>query len=492
MLSTRAKEAIKPAVAIVITYWIALSASWMNPHWAAMTVALVALPTVDETVKKGLERLLGTIPGCLVALVILVIAANERWLLVFLASSWIFVATYLKQVDKERAYFWQIAGVVSLIILASSTSSTAYFMVAMYRTLETGMGVLVYGLVTLFLWPQRSQPGDAKKAPPAPPRSSRFSGLSMLMLDRDLFMRTLFAALCPLVGGAIWIYFDPPGHSGWFMIMGSLGMAIAAMPFMRASMLVIPLGVFLGAALMLSIFVLPLLESFSQLAVLLFVLFFANYYFLKGVPRILGAVAIVMELSIRNQQVYNFPAMANMYFFILMAFIAIYFLTYLLGSGRPEKQVLHYLRRYFNAAAHLTSKDYGQKGWTSRLSDAYYLREVQSIPLKIMPWVKSIKPKACPDNTAEKTDPLLQSLMGLSQQLFAQLNEGYGNDKATEALHRKVETAFLALSKRPESSIAVPSASLSGQLCDVWQSVQSYVQAAQGINWSQWREERFS
>ena len=62
-LSTRAKEAIKTALAMALVYFIALKVSWMNPSWAGFAVAMVSLAAAGLSIQKGLLRIAGTIPG---------------------------------------------------------------------------------------------------------------------------------------------------------------------------------------------------------------------------------------------------------------------------------------------------------------------------------------------------------------------------------------------------------------------------------------------
>ena len=152
---TRFKEAIKTGLALVLVYAIALNLNWMNPYWAGWAVAMIALSTAGESIHKGMLRLAGTIPGCLSALVILSLAPQSRWLFLLLSCTWIFFTTYMMLVDKQRSYFWNVAGFVCLIILVTGPDSSAnLFTHAVFRTVETGMGVIVYTLVTVFLWPQ--------------------------------------------------------------------------------------------------------------------------------------------------------------------------------------------------------------------------------------------------------------------------------------------------------------------------------------------------
>ena len=164
-ISIKAKEAIKVSLAFVLVYFIALQLGWMNPYWAGFAVAMIALPTAGQSIHKGMLRLWGTIPGCIAALVILALAPQDRWAFMLLASAWIFFTTYMMLIDKDRSYFWNVAGFVCLVITLSGQggSSESMFQHAMFRSLETAMGVIVYTLVTVFLWPQ-SNAGAIKKA----------------------------------------------------------------------------------------------------------------------------------------------------------------------------------------------------------------------------------------------------------------------------------------------------------------------------------------
>ena len=156
-LDTRFKEAFKVALAFAMVYGIALKMSWMNPSWAAFGVAMIALPTAGQSIHKGLDRLAGTIPGCISALVILAVAPQNRWLFMFLASAWVFFIVYMMIRSKNHQYFWNVAGFVCLVILLTGpSSSSSAFYHAVFRTLETALGVTVYTLVTVFIWPNNN------------------------------------------------------------------------------------------------------------------------------------------------------------------------------------------------------------------------------------------------------------------------------------------------------------------------------------------------
>lgn len=65
--STRFKDAFKLALAMVITYAIALSQGWESPFWAGLAVAFCSLTGVGESLNKGMLRVFGTLFGAMMA-----------------------------------------------------------------------------------------------------------------------------------------------------------------------------------------------------------------------------------------------------------------------------------------------------------------------------------------------------------------------------------------------------------------------------------------
>jgi uncharacterized membrane protein YccC len=56
-----------------------------------------------------------------------------------------------------RQYFWYVSGFVCLVIaVGAGPTAESAFHTAVLRTQETGMGILVYSLIAVFLWPQSS------------------------------------------------------------------------------------------------------------------------------------------------------------------------------------------------------------------------------------------------------------------------------------------------------------------------------------------------
>jgi uncharacterized membrane protein YccC len=158
VLNTRTKEAIKTALAMVIAYQIALSMNWDKPYWAGFAVAFISLATVGQSLNKGALRMAGTIMGAIVSLTLIGLFAQERWLFILSVSLWVGICTYMMGGPKHQ-YFWNVGGFVCVIIaMDAGPNSVNAFDLAMLRAQETGLGILVYTLVSVMLWPSSSRP----------------------------------------------------------------------------------------------------------------------------------------------------------------------------------------------------------------------------------------------------------------------------------------------------------------------------------------------
>jgi uncharacterized membrane protein YccC len=155
-LSQSAKESIKTALAMTIAYGVALQMGWERPYWAGFAVAFVSLATVGQSLNKATLRLVGTVVGAIMALTLIGLFAQQRWLFMLFLSVWLGLCTYMNTGNRHQ-YFWFVAGFVSVIIAADGGASANPFPIAMLRLQQTGLGVLAYSLVAILLWPHHSK-----------------------------------------------------------------------------------------------------------------------------------------------------------------------------------------------------------------------------------------------------------------------------------------------------------------------------------------------
>jgi len=81
---------------------IALHMDWEQPRWAAITIALVSLPTIGLSLNDAIERIFGTITAGLMALALVALFGQDRWLYMLTLSAWMGLCTYLMGGKKTR------------------------------------------------------------------------------------------------------------------------------------------------------------------------------------------------------------------------------------------------------------------------------------------------------------------------------------------------------------------------------------------------------
>jgi uncharacterized membrane protein YccC len=180
--ATKAKEPFKVALAMVIAYAIALSMDWDNPYWAGFAVAFVSLSTVGQSFNKAAMRMLGTFVGCAAALVLIALFPQDRWLFMLFLSAYVGFCTYMMCGAKQQ-YFWNVSGFVCVLICMSGGADPVNaFDTAILRAEETGLGILVYSLVSILLWPISS-------------RTDFFATVDSLTSAQQQFYRSCFSLI---------------------------------------------------------------------------------------------------------------------------------------------------------------------------------------------------------------------------------------------------------------------------------------------------------
>ncbi|RLA03701.1 MAG: hypothetical protein DRQ47_04700 [Gammaproteobacteria bacterium] len=155
-LSPLFKESFKTALAMTIAYGIALSMDWDTPMWAGFSVAFVSLSTSGQSFNKSAMRMFGTLIAAVMSLILIALFPQDRWLFMLALSIYVGFCTYMMGSAKYQ-YFWFVCGYVCIIVaLEAGPSSTNAFELAILRSQETGLGILVYSVITALLWRNNS------------------------------------------------------------------------------------------------------------------------------------------------------------------------------------------------------------------------------------------------------------------------------------------------------------------------------------------------
>ena len=136
--------------------YIALSLGLDQPKWSLMTVYIVAQPLGGMAVAKGLYRLLGTLSGALVAVLLVACFNPEPTLFFVVLVLWLGICTFCASLLRNfRAYAFVLAGYSALIVgVPAVLAPDQAFSLAVARVTEIGLGILCVTLFSLLVWPR--------------------------------------------------------------------------------------------------------------------------------------------------------------------------------------------------------------------------------------------------------------------------------------------------------------------------------------------------
>ena len=719
ILSRKVKESIKTALAMSIAYAIALQVGWDRPYWAAFAVGMISLPAAGASLNKGVLRMCGTLVAGVVALILVGLFSQERWWFMIVLSVYLGICTYM-MMGKKNQYFFQVCAFVCVIICFDGAGDPVNsFNTTVTRILETGMGIMVYSLIIVFLWPintrddldktslqlisaqrelfstyrlmltgkgsdedsrsqreqavqaltklepilvaaeadsydvwavrrhwqrflhestrlveilmrsqanfadiekfnwQRVLPGVkslgaeldmrfeliqgmlAGEAPRQVPQSisldvdsSELATLSTFekaalevtrtqlenldsislglfnsvagikdfsqrpltvsdarvfrggwALDPDRFATVLRVLATLWIAFFLWVYVDPPGHSGFVVLASSMGLGIAKSPQLRVSTVYLPVTLSCLFAGGLYLLVMPHLEGYLQLGTMIFVSIFAICYLLsapkQGLSRTMALIFFAVIIGIDNQQTYDFMSVANTTLeanLILCLLVVCWYIPY---NRQPEKMFLRMLRRFFRQAGFLVSPPtLGLRsspiatGWWERLRSR---DDLLTIPDQLGTWGAMVDQRKYVGESHEQLPLLATRLHMLGhrlhelfearrnpqaqflveelsesirdwrlklQETFQWLSEdpaGVNQDRLRSGLDMRLEQLEErikeAMDKADEGQISGRESENFYRLLGAYRGVSdaavAYVGIAVAINWSPWHEERF-
>ncbi|WP_036739427.1 FUSC family protein [Paracoccus halophilus] len=146
--------AFKVALAMVIAGWASMALGWSDTKWALFSVAFCFLNTGGETLAKGLMRLAGTVIGVVLSLTFLALFAQDRWAYAAAVSIWLFICGWFLSGNSRIWYTWFVgAFLVILMTEYSQLDSRAAFDIAMVRLQQTMLGIGIYTLVEILIFP---------------------------------------------------------------------------------------------------------------------------------------------------------------------------------------------------------------------------------------------------------------------------------------------------------------------------------------------------
>lgn len=138
------------SLALYVAFWLQLD----NPFWAGASAAIVCQPQLGASLRKGWFRMLGTLVGAIMSIVLTACLAQDRLLFLGCLTLWAaacaFVATLLRNF---ASYAAALAGYTTAIIASDllgtvgGVDADAAFLLAVTRASEICLGIVCAGVV---------------------------------------------------------------------------------------------------------------------------------------------------------------------------------------------------------------------------------------------------------------------------------------------------------------------------------------------------------
>ena len=149
--------AMKTFIAMLLALFIAFSLDLTYPMWAAGTVIIVAHPYAGMVSSKAVYRILGTLIGGIVAIVLTPQFIDLPIFFTLVLAGWVGLCLYISLLDRTpRSYVFMLAGYTTVMVVCSSINSISthsVFDMALGRILEISVAVLCSAVVSSTLFP---------------------------------------------------------------------------------------------------------------------------------------------------------------------------------------------------------------------------------------------------------------------------------------------------------------------------------------------------
>ena len=150
------RHAIKTGIAAVLTILIYRYLQLPQGYWAVITAVIIMQSNIESgslemTLRLALQRFIGTFSGALSGFVVLLLLQPNYWQLLLIIFLLIVVGSLLVRIYQGFNLF----GPTALIIILLSYQQPLTQNIAIIRSIEILLGLVVAIAVTIFIWPYR-------------------------------------------------------------------------------------------------------------------------------------------------------------------------------------------------------------------------------------------------------------------------------------------------------------------------------------------------
>lgn len=156
-MNEKIKFATKAALSLTLAFLIPFALGWPQASTAATTVMLIASTGgTRESLAKGTLRLLGTLAGAVLGLLLVGWFAQDRLLYMLTVSVVVAFIFYFRNAYQKDPTLFMLTGVTTLM-MANGGDAEGAFIYGVDRAYMTMFGIVIYTLVGTFLFPTKTE-----------------------------------------------------------------------------------------------------------------------------------------------------------------------------------------------------------------------------------------------------------------------------------------------------------------------------------------------
>jgi uncharacterized membrane protein YccC len=147
--------AAKTTASALIALLVAFTFNLDQPQWALLTVFIVSQPQSGLVLAKSFYRLIGTLIGAIVALLLVSLFAQERVLFLGALALWIGLCTFGSQYARNfAAYSFVLSGyTVAIVGIPGALDAGNAFYTATARVTEISLGIIISATISHIVLP---------------------------------------------------------------------------------------------------------------------------------------------------------------------------------------------------------------------------------------------------------------------------------------------------------------------------------------------------
>ncbi|GAL34045.1 hypothetical protein JCM19240_953 [Vibrio maritimus] len=156
-MNSKARFATKVALSLTLAYLIPFAMGWPQASTAATTVMLIASTgSQRESFEKGSLRVLGTVVGAVIGLILVGAFAQDRFLYMLSVSIVVSFIFYFRNAYQSDPTLLMLTAVMTLM-MSNGGDAEGAFLYGVDRAYMTVLGVTIYTLVGVYLFPSKAE-----------------------------------------------------------------------------------------------------------------------------------------------------------------------------------------------------------------------------------------------------------------------------------------------------------------------------------------------